>query len=389
MTAFFKITLLTFICLPFTVLCSGQALERYHTLKDTSLVSKNLGYKKHIQITVPVEYQENLPQNFPLIIVFDMQNQRQYQYILKSIDFLTANEQMPSAVIVGVEAGKGGNRYRETQLKISDTAGTAEKNDAYIFSELIPLLRSSFKAGQFTMLVGHSRYGFLTTYLLAKHPQELNAVVSISPFMQQPQFNLASMLTQEIKKNEPRHMVYYRYAMGNDYPEDYKRLTAELKAPDFKPKNFDADGWWFPQADHNTTPGLTITRALCEVFGYWHSCQAQYLNDGNKDLALDGELDKKMTAHYGASLSFSISTLNGKGYAFYNKADYANAILAWRQLVKQYPNFVQGYLNIAKCQMALKQPTDQTISEFKTNLAQSSMLNADQRAGLLKEAEEL
>jgi len=389
MAAFFKITLLTFICLSFITLCSGQAPERYRTLKDTSLVSKNLGYVKHIQITVPVEYQENLPQNFPLIIVFDMQNQRQYQYILKSIDFLTANEQMPSAVIVGVEAGKGSNRYRETQLKISDTAGTAEKNEAYIFSELIPLLRGSFKAGQFTMLVGHSRYGFLTTYLLAKHPQELNAVVSISPFMQQPQLNLATMLTQEIKKNEPRHMVYYRYAMGNDYPEDYKNLTAALKAPDFKPKNFDADGWWFPQADHNTTPGLTIARALCEVFGYWHSCQAQYLNDANNDLALNGELDKKMRANYGASLAFSISTLNGKGYAFYNKGDYVNAILAWRQLVKQYPNFAPAYLNIAKCQKALKQPTDQTITEFKTNLAQSSIFNADQRAGLLKEAEEL
>ena len=242
--------------LAFTVCCSGQSLERYHTLKDTSWVSKNLGYQKHIQITVPVEYQEDLQQNFPLIIVFDMQNQRQYQYILKSIDFLTANEQMPSAVIVGVEAGKGGNRYRETQLKISDTSGMGENNDAYIFNELIPLLRNSFKAGQFNMLVGHSRYGFLTTYLLAKHLQELNAVVSISPFMQQPNVNLATMLTQGVKKNEPDHMVYYRYAMGDEINilTIIKNFTAELKAPDFKPKRFDADGWWFPQADHNTTP---------------------------------------------------------------------------------------------------------------------------------------
>ncbi len=389
MSAFFKLTLFTFICLSLNTLCSGQALERYRTLKDTAWVSKNLGYQRHIQITVPVEYQENLPQSFPLIIVFDTQNQRQYQYLLKSIDFLTANEQMPSAVIVGVEAGKGGYRYRETQLKISDTTGLGEQNDAYIFNELIPLLRSKYKAGRFTVLAGHSRYGFFTTYLLAKHPQQLNAVVSMSAFMQQPGFDLSAMFTQEIKRNQPQHMVYYRYAMGNDYPEDYKKLTNALKAPDFKPKNFDFDGWLFPQADHNTTPGLTITRALCEIFGYWHNSQAQYLTDDNKDVGLITDLDKKMTAHYGASLAFSISTLNGKGYAFYNQADYANAILAWRQLVKQYPNFVQGYLNIAKCQKALKQPTNQTISEFKANLAQSSMFNADQKADLLKDAEGL
>lgn len=200
MTTFFKLTLITIICQSFILNCHSQGLERYRMLKDTSMVSKSLGYKKHIQITVPVEYQENLPQSFPLVLIFDMQNQRQYQYILKSIDFLTSNEQIPSAVIVGVEAGSGNRRYRETQLKVSDSTGMAEKNEAYIFNELIPLLRGRFKASSFTILVGHSRYGFLTTYLLAKHPNDLNAVVSISPFMQQPGFNLISTLTQVIKK---------------------------------------------------------------------------------------------------------------------------------------------------------------------------------------------
>ncbi|SDK39555.1 Putative esterase [Pedobacter sp. ok626] len=387
MSASFKIMLLIFICLSFSVYCFGQSLERYRTLKDSSFVSKNLGYKKHVQITVPIEYQETLQQSFPLVVIFDMQNQRQYQYLLKSIDFLTANEQMPSAVIVGVESGGGGNRYRETQLKVSDTLGIGEKNDAYIFKELIPLLRSRFKVSDFTMLIGHSRYGFFTTYLMAKHPKELNAVVSISPFLQQRQFNLTTMLKQEIKKNKPKHMVYYRYAMGNDNPEDYKRLTKAIKGADFRSKNFNVEGWWFPEADHNTTPALTIIRSLYEVFEYWHSCQSQYLVEGNNDLGVVDELKQKIKQHYGTSVPFSLGILNGKGYAFYNKADYANAIVAWRQLVALYPNFAQGYLNIAKCEKALMQPTDQTIREFKVSLSESSIFNADQRADLLKEAE--
>lgn len=389
MKTFFKITLLTIISLSITKHCSGQSFERYRNLKDTALLSKNLGYKKHVQIIVPIEYQENLPQSFPLIVIFDMQNQRQYQYILRSIDFLTANEQMPSAVIIGVEAGSGNRRYRETQLKMSDTSGTAEKNEAYIFNELIPLLRSSFKASPFTMLIGHSRYGFLTTYLLAKRPQDLNAVISMSPFMQQPNFDLVSTLTQGIQKNAPGHMVYYRYAMGNDYPEDYKQLTTALKAPGFKLKDFNADGWLFLQADHNTTPALTITRSLYEIFEYWYSCQHDYIIGTNKNAGLINELKSKIKTHYGVSLPFSIGILNGKGYSFYNKGDYANAILAWRQLVTQYPNFVQGYINIAKCQKALKQPAEQTINEFKANLQQSIIFNAEQKESMLKEADGL
>jgi hypothetical protein len=100
-------------------------------------------------------------------------------------------------------------------------------------------------------------------------------------------------------------------------------------------------------------------------------------------------LKSKIKTHYGTSLPFSIGILNGKGYSFYNKRDYSNAILAWRQLVTQYPNFVQGYINIAKCQKALKQSTDQTIREFKANLRQSSIFNAEQKEILLKEAEAL
>ncbi|HVW96782.1 MAG TPA: alpha/beta hydrolase-fold protein [Mucilaginibacter sp.] len=388
MTVRLKTLLLTLTVLFFSQWSSGQPLERYRQLKDTTYISKNLGYNKHIQITVPLEYQEDLKQNFPLIILFDIQNKRQYQYLLKSIDYLTANEQMPSAVIVGVEAGAGNKRYKETQLKISDTSCLGDNNEDYIFKELIPMMRGNFKAGQFTMLIGHSRYGFLTTYLLAKHFEELNAVISISPFMQQPQIDLTKLLTVQLGNADLKHTVYYRYAMGNDYPDDYKKLTTALKSPDFHPKRFDADGWWFPNADHNTTPALTITRALYEVFAYWHSCQIRYNSESNTSVSTIDDLKPQVADHYGASLNFSIGILNGKGNAFYNKGDYANAILAWQQLVAQYPNFLLGYLHIAKCQKELKQPTTQTMNAFKSNLPGSSIFTAEQKAGLLKEAEE-
>jgi len=213
--------------------------------------------------------------------------------------------------------------------------------------------------------------------------------VSISPFLQQRQFNLTAMLKQEVKKNKPKHMVYYRYAMGNDNPEDYKRLTTAIKGADFRSGNLNVEGWLFPEADHNTTPALTITRSLYEVFEYWHGCQSKYLVEGNNDLGVVDELKQKIKLHYGTSLPFSLGILNGKGYTFYNKADYANAIQAWRQLVAQYPNFSQGYLNIAKCEKALMQPTDQTIREFKVSLSESSIFNEDQKADLLKESEGL
>lgn len=386
--SFLKTTAVILIILVFfTRNSSGQVFERYRNLKDTSILSEKLGYRKKIQITVPIEYQDDLKQSFPVILIFDMQNQRAYQYLLKTIDYLTANEQMPSSIVVGVEAGRGSNRYLETQLKVSDTSGKGEKNEAYIFKELLPLVRNNFKSSPFTVLVGHSRYGYFTSYLLTKHITELNAVVSISPFLKQPGVNIADLLPTAIGQAHLNHTVYYRYAMGNDYPTDYQQLSQVVKTGNFSRKLVDADGWLFPQADHNTTPALAIGRSLCEIFGFWHQYQVKYLSDANtevkKILAFKDTIDR----HYGTPLAFSLGTLNGKGYAFYNKANYPDAIAAWQQLVLQYPNFSQAYLDIARCQKKLNQPTTQTIQQFKASVQQSSIFPAKEKAEMIKEAD--
>ena len=204
----------------------------------------------------------------------------------------------------------------------------------------------------------------------------------MSPFLEQPHFSLDTMMIQSLKRNEPKHTIYYRYAMGDDYPADYKKLTAALNAS--KIKNFNAEGWLFAGADHMTTPGLTITKAMFDVFAYWYDAQNEFLHGANSD-----EVKQNIVSHYGRSIPFSIAILNGRAYDYYNKQDYVNALAAFRELVKVYPNFSQAYLSIAKCQKALKQPAEQTMREFKASLQQSSMYTPGQKADLLKEAEYL
>jgi len=81
----------------------AQNYERYKRLKDTAINSTNLGFEKKISIIVPIEWQKNTKNKFPLIIVFDKQNKRSNNYILNSIDYLTSNEQIPSSIIISVE----------------------------------------------------------------------------------------------------------------------------------------------------------------------------------------------------------------------------------------------------------------------------------------------
>ena len=53
-----------------------------------------------VALTVPLEWQEDIDRRFPLIVIFDSQNKRSHGYMLRTIDYLTSNEQMPASVIV-------------------------------------------------------------------------------------------------------------------------------------------------------------------------------------------------------------------------------------------------------------------------------------------------
>ena len=59
-------------------------------------------------------------------------------------------------------------RTKETLHRKTNPSGMAEENELFIFNELIPFIEKNYKASKFRVLIGHSRYGYLTTYLFEK-----------------------------------------------------------------------------------------------------------------------------------------------------------------------------------------------------------------------------
>ncbi len=364
----------------FLVSFKSYSFERYRTLCDTTFVSASLGYTKNITITVPREWQEDLDQRFPLIIIFDRQNQRSHQYILSAIDYLTSNEQMPSAVIVSVMSVQQ-YRFRETVHPQTDSSSLSEANEAFLFEELIPLMEKKYKAGKFRMLIGHSRYGYFATALLCKRSHELNAVIALSPFYRQKNVNLKDSLHQLQK--EAAETIYYEYGMGNDYPEDYQQLTEVLNNPPVG--NLHTKGYCFPEADHNVTPGLIIGPALYDVFEFWSSVQTSFLRNKQQEANSLSALTAKITEHYQASLNFSLGMLNGKGWDYYNDGLYEKAIAAWEMLLQSYPNFAEAYLYIADARKQSGKEFKDILKKFDSALKNSVMYSPEEKTDLNNE----
>ncbi|MCB9192125.1 MAG: hypothetical protein H6602_10710 [Flavobacteriales bacterium] len=364
---------------------SAQEYERYKLLLDTTITSKHLGYDRDITVTVPFEWQQNVDKDFPVVVVFDRQNQRSHNYIINTIDYLTSNEQMPSCIIIGIDSDQE-HRYKETLPLATSKNGLAEANEGFLFEELLPLAERRFKASKFRLFIGHSRYGYFTTGLLRSRGNELNGVISLSPFFHEKNVHLTDSVAV-VLGTERTSTLYYRFGIGNDYPEDFHTMDSLIHTK--RNNHFNVDGKLFKDADHNATPGLVIAPALYDVFEYWSLQQSAYMRGEKGGHAAVQELVENIEAHYGQPLGLSLGVLNGKGWECFNKEQYHEAIEAWNVMLTHYPNFSEAFLYMIEAQLALSEDVTANATEFKKNLATSAMYTEEEKTELLAELQRL
>lgn len=363
----------------------AQQYERYRHLSDTTLASKHLGIPKNISVTVPIEWQPDIDRDFPLVIIFDRQNRRSHDYIIRTIDYLTSNEQMPSSVVISVESTQE-HRYRETQYPASDPNGMANKTEQFIFDELIPLAERRYLASDFRLLIGHSRYGYLTTSLLRSRTDDINAIISLSPFFAQKNVNLVDSV-MAVAALSLKHPIMYRYGIGNEYPDDFERMETALGSN--QNPYFDAKGTHYREADHNVTPGLIIGSALYDVFEKWSEIQAKYIADEQVDLGILAELEQEIATSYGAGIPFTLGILNGKGWFFYNLGQFDKAAEAWEILVDRYPNFSEAYLYIIDAKISDNKDASQARKLFLESVKTSNLYSDSEKIELMVEFERM
>jgi tetratricopeptide (TPR) repeat protein len=214
--------------------------------------------------------------------------------------------------------------------------------------------------------------------------EDLNAVVSLSPFFYQENVNLVDSV-MSLNNRELNSSKYYRFGIGNDFPDQFYAMDSVLKTVDHPMIN--ASGKLFREADHNVTPGLTIAPALYDIFEYWSAAQAVYFDNDNKDFGQLAIQSQNIREHYGSNLNFALGILNGKGWYFYNEGKFEMAIAAWREMMMSYPNFSEGFLYIVYAEQELGRNTEQSEKFLRNSLEKSQIYSDDEKAEILNEIE--
>lgn len=208
----------------------------------------------------------------------------------------------------------------------------------------------------------------------------------MSPFFDQKNVSLTDSVVAAVALPLERPL-YYRFSIGNDFPDDFAKMDAALKS--IENPRFDAKGHLFPEADHNVTPGLTIGGALYDIFEKWSGIQANYISNDQQDLGIIVDLERDMLNAYGEPLAFSLGILNGKGWYFYNLGQFAEAARAWELLIDRYPNFSEAYLYAIDVKNILKQDATTEKARFLKSIAESELYTAEEKRELMAEFERM
>jgi enterochelin esterase-like enzyme len=368
--------------------------EYYKSSTDTIFNSKCLNEKRGITVILPKNFSKTKSTKYPLIIVFDKQNKRIFRQIFESINYLVSFDEMPEAIIIGISSTDNNyKRVLETSFKPSMDKAKGESLINFLYDELIPWAETELNCNKNRLFIGHSRFGYFTSYLLTNKLNDLTAVISLSPFFKEKNINVIDSLKSKLATQKLNHKVYYRFVTGDSMTDtkDYSQMKSFLSNTK-NVKNFNWKGLAFYDAQHMAVPGLGIMPSLLEVFDYWSNEMNKVLKD-NKAQFSNAEYEKfqqKMKIQYGDKIGLGLSVLNGIGFKYYNNKKYNEAIQTWNIVIEEYPMFTDAFINIGNAYLKEdnKQSALESYEKAKQSLISNTFYSNTERLELLKDIEE-
>ncbi len=212
-----------------TVPLFAQNYFRYERPVEKFLYSEKLADTVNYDILLPKTLPFSPTIRYPLIIVFDKQNQIGYTHTLNTIDYLTATSSMPDAIIIGISlVGKQRNLWTQPNYNKN---GKADDFLQFILTDL-KNAHGNLPLNDFKLFIGHSRTAIFSSYALTKEPEKINAIFGASlsyfDFDDQKQKELFESSLTRIKNNK-RNTYYYFSVGGKENRDKHEEPVLQLK----------------------------------------------------------------------------------------------------------------------------------------------------------------
>jgi predicted alpha/beta superfamily hydrolase len=185
-----------------TSIISGHEYQHASTIFDG---------KRRYQVSLPERYFMN-ERHYPSLFIIDADFQ--FQHVSAIVKNLTRMGKIPPMIVVGV-ANQGGDDYLKTTTWSDgkdDAFGGAEKLQAYLSKELLPLIDKNYRTNSQKALSGYSLGGLFTLYSMMQQETPFNAFLAMSPSAWFDDNSLPKKLTPLLQENKLNAPVFISLA---------------------------------------------------------------------------------------------------------------------------------------------------------------------------------
>lgn len=247
-------------------------------------------YSRYLRDTIAIDIQ--LPQSyfeasekvsFPLLLLLDQHNINTYLYNIQTVNILTYHAQIPELIAVGIPFDESTRFYFTSHQRIpGDSLTGAQRLEKFLFTELIPYLEEVYLAKGPRIIVGHSRTGYFTSYLMTQRYQDFEAAASFSGFFEELYDEAVVLKFLKNFEQQPKNFKYYFSAGSNLEERVYLMPWRSLRDLLQSQKTHPGFSWHFQETTHANHMGnynLSLPWALTDYFNEYTATLEEWIYD--------------------------------------------------------------------------------------------------------------
>lgn len=246
----------------------AQASASSPWLKET-FKSAKLGEDRTIYVATPANY-NGTGQRYPVLVLLDANDEPQWAAAVANVAFLSNRGAIPDLIMVGVTNGKDRTHDMTpaatgTTAKNFPTAGGSRAFADFIVDEVLPRVRSHYRALPSTILAGHSFGGLFALDVAATRPGAFAGIVAMSPSLWWNDSTPARDYATAIAKVSATTRLF---ATSGELepPIDVTTKIFAARLDSIKPSSLAFAYRYYPDDTHGLTPEPSLIDGLRFVF---------------------------------------------------------------------------------------------------------------------------
>ncbi|MEO5859219.1 MAG: alpha/beta hydrolase-fold protein [Pyrinomonadaceae bacterium] len=303
-----------------------------------TISSKSLGEDRTILVRVPPNY-ERTTQRFPVVLMLDA-HAPQNGMMASIIESQAFAGMMPEMILIGVQNTNRTRDLTPTKTERQDSGG-GDKFLDFIEQEVIPFIDKNYRTEPYRIFAGHSLGGLTVVYALATRPQIFGGYIAASPVLHWDN-NYVIKKSEDLFKTQKEFKKSLFISLGDepDYVGGFNSYNDLLKKN--APTGFNYEFQHWTDEDHGSVVIRTYLAGLRKIFAGWR------IGTSIQNLAALKSHYSKLSKRFGYEIKPPETTVNQFGYALLGLEKIEEAVEAFEENAKLYPDSANVYDSLAE-----------------------------------------